>query len=126
MPILEEGPHSVFDAWYESQPVDWRSAVMSVAHMLWEASPAYQRYVDPVNHVVDRLFHSGQQDMGRELEEAVADLRYVLLGVGATLGYALAATWTGKLEDLASWPERARLYAGVDDGPPSAMPEAQS
>ena len=111
-PANTKRPWDVYDGWSETTPSDWRSAVAVIAEHLAEDVP----YTEEARQRAWRLLSDVQpQRLHFDLEDAMHEYVWHTISIGAALGYALAQTWTGRLEDLTTWPERARVYAALDD-----------
>src|SRR5437773_181372 len=98
---------SVFDAWDTLQPSDWRSAVSSIVDGILCELPALNEQHNRFQAAVMKVEPTA---LSNELDTADSELRWIGIMLGAVLGWSLRETWTGRLEDLGTWAERARAY----------------
>jgi hypothetical protein len=99
---------------------EWQDLVADLGETAWEASGARDR----VWAAVDALLEQLESRAGRKLSDDFRDLSDDLVGArietvsyGVMLGYALARTYPGSLEEWDGWVENAIAYAGIRNYP---------
>jgi hypothetical protein len=89
-----------------SRPETWQHALQVIVAQAWEQAPERKALADRLETLLERL----QEIDGcpwQEVEAICGDLEIAARDHATVMGWALAQTWPSRLEDLATWPERA-------------------
>ena len=107
-------PHHVYAAFDERHLGDWQSMVGAIVEhvvaFVDELDEAHEKFTDALEDINDA-------QLTNRLMDAEYWLRLQTLLTATNLGWALHATWTGRIEDLDDWAKRACEYAGIETVP---------
>ena len=101
-----------WDAWYELHPDDWQQAVGSLTIKAAAGQRKNSSSYRELREYVDKMFQT-DWPLGSHLEGALIGAWTDALELGATIGYALARTQPGSLDEFENWPRRAMELAGL-------------
>jgi hypothetical protein len=100
-------------AWSRVEPVDWRTAIWSMADLAYLESASYQQWH---HRIEEHLQHLIPLDHAHTfaLEALFSEIMSEALGFAAVFGFSLARTYPTQVEELATWMGRAHYYGRLD------------